>query len=122
MWDSDSKYFYSVEPKTHEKALVKEVIGVYPFYFSMVPWNSPCADAWLSVLNKDELWTEWPVASASKKCPAYSQDTKFHGKEVGGCMWNGRRGHMPTASCFRPWRDESGLRQSTADSDHFQRS
>lgn len=89
MWDSDSKYFYSVEPKTHEKALVKEVIGVYPFYFSMVPWNSPCADAWLSVLNKDELWTEWPVASASKKCPAYSQDTKFHGKEVGGCMWNG---------------------------------
>lgn len=89
MWDPQTKYFYSVEPTTHEKAMVKEVVGVYPFYFSMLPPKQECVQAWLSVFDPEELYTTWPVASASKKCPAYSQDIKFNGKEVGGCMWNG---------------------------------
>ena len=89
MWDADAGYFYSVEPNTHEKAMVKEVIGVYPFYFGMIPTDSACVAAWGPVLDKDELWTAWPVASASQQCPAYSQDVTFHGKHVGGCMWNG---------------------------------
>ena len=89
MWDNDTKFFYSIEPDTHEKAMVKEVVGVYPFYFSMPPTDSEYLDAWLSVLDPEELWTPWPVASATQKCPAYSQDVMFNGKEVGGCMWNG---------------------------------
>lgn len=91
MWDSETRYFYSVEPESHEKALVKEIVGVYPFYFAMFDpaTDSPCFDAWQSLVNPAELWTSWPVASASKQCPAYSQDVRFNGKTVGGCMWNG---------------------------------
>jgi hypothetical protein len=67
------------------------VIGVYPFYFGMfsAEADAPYAAAWRSVVNPNELWTTWPVASASKQCPAYSQDEHFHGKKVGHCMWNG---------------------------------
>ncbi|MBI5092765.1 MAG: hypothetical protein HZB26_10030 [Candidatus Hydrogenedentes bacterium] len=89
MWDDETRYFYSVEPKHHEKAMVKEVIGVYPFYFSMFGADSKYVGAWSSILDRDEFYTKFPVASASKKCPAYSQDIRFHGKDVGGCMWNG---------------------------------
>jgi hypothetical protein len=89
MWDPETKFIYSVEPNEHKKAMVKEVVGVYPFYFSMFPADTPCVTAWSSLLDPEEFWTDWPVASASKKCPAYSQDITFHGKDVGGCMWNG---------------------------------
>lgn len=88
MWDDAAAFFYSVEPETHAKAMVKEVIGVYPFYFSMLS-DAKYAIAWKSIVNPDEFWTPWPVASCTKQCPAYSQDITFHGKDVGGCMWNG---------------------------------
>jgi len=89
LWDEGTQFFYSVEPKTHEKAMVKEVIGVYPFYFSMFEPGSKYTAAWASILDPEQFWTAWPVASATKQCPAYSQDVTFNGKDVGGCMWNG---------------------------------
>jgi hypothetical protein len=91
MWDEGTKFFYSVKPEAHEKAMVKEVVGVYPFYFSMFSGETekPYADAWKSILDPAEFWTTWPVASATKKCPAYSQDELFNGKKATGCMWNG---------------------------------
>lgn len=91
LWDEPSRYFYSVAPETHAKALVKEIVGVYPFYFGMFDpaKEAHYAEAWRSVLDPAQLWTAWPVASVSKQCPAYSQDITFNGKDVGGCMWNG---------------------------------
>ena len=91
LWDGSTRYFYSVEPEKHEKALVKEIVGVYPFYFGMfdAAMEPEYAEAWRSVINPAEFWTAWPVASASRQCPAYSQDERFKGKSIGGCMWNG---------------------------------
>jgi len=91
MWDETTKFFYSLEPASGNKALVKEVVGVYPFYFSMFEGDSAARylSAWNSILDPAEFWTAWPVASATKKSPAYSQDVNFNGKRVGGCMWNG---------------------------------
>jgi Mannosylglycerate hydrolase MGH1-like glycoside hydrolase domain len=89
MWDDKSGFFYSVEPDTHDKAMVKEIVGVYPFYFGMFDDAPQYAAAWKPVINPNELWTTWPVASCTKQCPAYSQDVTFNGKEIGGCMWNG---------------------------------
>ena len=91
MWDDATSYFYSVKPEGHEKAMVKEVIGVYPFYFSMFAngQERPFVDAWKSILDPSEFWTAWPVASVTKRCPAYSQNELFHGKKATVCMWNG---------------------------------
>lgn len=91
MWDAPNRFFYSVEPDTHKKAMVKEIIGVYPFYFSMFEGmdGAPYLSAWESILDREQFWTPWPVASASQQCLAYSQDDEFFGKSVGGCMWNG---------------------------------
>ncbi len=91
LWDDAHRFFYSVEPDAHKKAMVKEVVGVYPFYFSMFDGidGSQYTSAWRSILDPEQFWTPWPVASASKQCPAYSQDESFNEKNVGGCMWNG---------------------------------
>lgn len=89
MWDREEAWFYSVHPETHEKARVKEVVGVYPFYFGLPPAEGPYTQAWASVVDPEQLWTPWPVASCSQQAPAYSQDGWPVGPGGSGCMWNG---------------------------------
>jgi len=89
MWRPDKKYFYSLRALDHQVADVKEVIGVYPFYFGMVPWGKGYESAWASILDPGQFWTKWPVASASRECPAYSQTSWPGDGRAAGCMWNG---------------------------------
>ncbi len=89
MWDGPKRFFYSLDHEDHRKVPVKEVIGVYPFYFGMLPTGRGFEDAWASITDPNQFWTPWPVASASKECPAYSQDGWPTDKGGSGCMWNG---------------------------------
>jgi hypothetical protein len=90
MWDPDGRFFYSLRAADGKKADVKEVIGVYPFYFDLPDAGKGYERAWESILDPKQFWTPWPVASASRQCPAYSQDG-WPGDPASGtaCMWNG---------------------------------
>ncbi len=89
MWQPDQRFFYSLRSDQGAVALVKEVIGVYPFYFGMVPSGKGFESAWASIVDPRQFWTRWPVASASRECPAYSQDSWPGDGRAAGCMWNG---------------------------------
>ena len=89
MWRPEKRFFYSLRADDDAVADVKEVIGVYPFYFGMVPWGKGYESAWASILDPKQFWTTWPVASASKECPAYSQTNWPGDGRAAGCMWNG---------------------------------
>ncbi len=89
MWQPEKKFFYSLRTGDHAVADVKEVIGVYPFYFGMVPWGKGYEAAWGAIIDPGEFWTRWPVASASRQCPAYSQANWPGDGRAAGCMWNG---------------------------------
>jgi len=89
MWRPDKQFFYSLRAQDDAVADVKEVIGVYPFYFGMVPWGEGYESAWRSILDPGQFWTKWPVASASRECPAYSQTNWPGDGRAMGCMWNG---------------------------------
>jgi hypothetical protein len=89
MWRPDQRFFYSLRAGDHAVADVKEVIGVYPFYFGMLPWGKGYESAWASILDPKQFWTNWPVASASKECPAYSQTDWPGDGRASVCMWNG---------------------------------
>jgi len=89
MWRPDKSYFYSLRARDDRVADVKEVIGVYPFYFDMVPWGKGYESAWASILDPGQFWMKWPVASASRECPAYSQTNWPGDGRAMGCMWNG---------------------------------
>ncbi len=73
MWQPQKRFFYSLRASDGAVADVKEVIGVYPFYFGMVPAGKGYESAWESILDPKQFWTKWPVASAARECPAYSQ-------------------------------------------------
>jgi hypothetical protein len=89
MWRPDKRFFYSLRAGDDAVAEVKEVVGVYPFYFGMVPWGKGHESAWASILDPNQFWTKWPVASASRECPAYSQENWPGDGRAAGCMWNG---------------------------------
>ncbi len=88
MWDASDEWLYSLKAFDGAKAKVKEVVGVYPSYFGMPAALERFGAAWSSLTDPKQFWTAWPVASASKECPAYSQ-SGWPGGGVGGCMWNG---------------------------------
>ena len=89
MWQPEKTFFYSLRTGDDTVADVKEVIGVYPFYFGLVPWGKGYESAWASILDPKQFWTTWPVASASKECPAYSQTDWPGDGRAAACMWNG---------------------------------
>ncbi len=89
MWRPEQRFFYSLRADDDAVADVKEVIGVYPFYFGMLPWGKGYESAWASILDPKQFWTTWPVASASQECPAYSQTHWPGDGRAAGCMWNG---------------------------------
>src|SRR4030095_12188933 len=73
MWRPEGRFFSPLRAGDDAVADVKEVIGVYPFYFGMLAPGKGYEAAWASILDPEQFWTPWPVASASKQCPAYSQ-------------------------------------------------
>ena len=89
MWSQDDRFCYSLRAGDGARADVKEIIGVYPFYFGMFPTGQGYESAWASILDPGQFWTKWPVASVSKQCPAYSQDGWPVGPGGSICMWNG---------------------------------
>src|SRR5262249_52615617 len=66
MWDDKAGFFYSLRAKDLKKADVKEVIGVYPFYFDLPEKGKGYERAWEAIIDPKQFWTPWPVASASK--------------------------------------------------------
>ena len=89
MWRPEKQFFFSLRASDKAVADVKEVIGVYPFYFGMVPWGKGYEPAWSSIIDPQQFWTKWPVASASRECPAFSQTNWPGDGRAAGCMWNG---------------------------------
>jgi hypothetical protein len=89
MWRPEKQFFLSLRARDKALADVKEVIGVYPFYFGLVPWGKGYESAWSSIIDPAQFWTKWPVASASRECPAFSQKDWPGDGRAAGCMWNG---------------------------------
>jgi SAM-dependent methyltransferase len=90
MWHPGGGFFYSLRAADLKRADVKEVVGIYPFYFDLPDPGRGYERAWDSILDPEQFWTPWPVASVSKQCPAYSQTGWPHDQASGtACMWNG---------------------------------
>ncbi len=90
MWDPRTRFFYDVQPETHEKALGAKVIdGFFPFLFGELARSSELA-LWDHLLDPKEFWTPWPVPTAARDCPAFDS----HG------LWK----VGPNASAENPYR------------------
>lgn len=89
MWNPATHWFHSLRARDNVPSPDKEIIGLYPFYFNLPPAGRGYEAAWRVALDPRVFWTAWPLASAAKDCPAYSQDGWPIGPGGSGCMWNG---------------------------------
>ncbi|WP_028548308.1 MGH1-like glycoside hydrolase domain-containing protein [Paenibacillus sp. UNC451MF] len=90
MWDDASQYFYDLHYLTDEKALVKNIVGIYP------GWAEIIDDSFNGMIehlfDEREFHTRCPFPSVSADCPAYSKEGGWMGHFVkgrNGCVWDG---------------------------------
>jgi hypothetical protein len=90
MWDGKSRFFYDLHFKTDEKALVKNIVGIYPLWSGISgPEHTRALDY---LFNPEVFNTGSAFASTGRDCPVFSADggwKKQYFKGRNGCMWDG---------------------------------
>ncbi|UFU03784.1 hypothetical protein LQF12_04005 [Ruania suaedae] len=89
-WDPDSAFFYDLHHRTDERALVRNVVGFYPWWAGIT--GPAHAHGLVRALGGDHFGTEHPYPSVARDCPAFRAEGGWLGqflKGRNGCMWNG---------------------------------
>lgn len=89
MWDEKTGFFYDLHYKTKEKAFVKNIVGVFPFFAGIADQNHRTC---METLLTEEFDTPCPFPSVSTKCPVFTGEGGWKGhffKGRNGCIWNG---------------------------------
>ncbi|MCF8241390.1 MAG: hypothetical protein K9J16_08375 [Melioribacteraceae bacterium] len=88
MWDKRDEMFYDINPFTKKRTKVKAAVCFYPYFTDIVD-DSHLPGLKKHLLNPNEFWTEWPVASSSIDDKYYSSDAEWKEQRM-NCPWNGR--------------------------------
>ncbi|WP_051425890.1 MGH1-like glycoside hydrolase domain-containing protein [Jiangella gansuensis] len=87
-WDDDTGFFYDLHHRTDQKAMVRNVVGFYPYWAGLVDESHlPGLEAALALFD-----TGAPLPSVAPDCPVYSPTGSWRGVYVkgrNGCSWNG---------------------------------
>lgn len=89
MWDEETAFYYDLNRDTDEKAMVKNIVGVYPY------WAEISSDEQLDGIEKlfsTEYFNTGSVFSTvAKDCPAYAPHGGWMGvmKSRDSCVWDG---------------------------------
>lgn len=85
-------FFFSIREDDDAPALVREIVGFYPYAFGLVPEGDERYRGGLRpLLDRSAFATPVPVATVERSCPAYSPhpSTWPVGKGGSRCTWNG---------------------------------
>lgn len=89
MWDEKTGFFYDLHYQTDEKAFVKNIVGVFPFFGGIAgDHHRRC----METLMTREFDTACPFPSVSTECPVFTGEGGWQGqffKGRNGCIWNG---------------------------------
>lgn len=87
-WDEQTGFFYDLHHETDEKAMVRNVVGFYPYWAEITgPEHLPGLESALAAFD-----TGAPLPSVTADCPVYSPTGAWKGVYVkgrNGCSWNG---------------------------------
>lgn len=86
-WDEDDGFYYDRSEKTGELNKVKSVAGFLPLWVGAA--NEARAERLVKehLLNKDEFWTKYPVATWSKSEKDYHQEKLYNESSWMGSTW-----------------------------------
>ncbi|RIQ12403.1 MGH1-like glycoside hydrolase domain-containing protein [Jiangella rhizosphaerae] len=87
-WDAGTGFFYDLHHRTDQQAMVRNVVGFYPYWAGIVgAEHLPGFEAALRLFS-----TGAPLPSTAPDCPVYSPTGDWRGvfvKGRNGCSWNG---------------------------------
>lgn len=87
-WDAGTGFFYDLHHRTDQKAMVRNVVGFYPYWAGIVGDEHLAGfEAALRLFG-----TGAPLPSTAPDCPVYSPTGDWRGVYVkgrNGCSWNG---------------------------------
>lgn len=89
MWDEESGFYYDLHYLTDEKALVKNIVGIYPYWAGI---NREDQERGLDYLfSADYFATGSVFATVAKDCPAFCPAGGWMGIIRGrnSCVWDG---------------------------------
>lgn len=89
-WDEETGFFYDLHHATDEKAMVRNVVGFYPYWAEIT--SDRHLPGLLDGLGPNHFDTPAPLPSVSPECPVYQPGGSWKGhflKGRNGCMWDG---------------------------------
>lgn len=88
-WDEESHFYYDLHHETDEKAMVKNIVGVYPYWAGITEKSR--LDGFNYVFDKEVFNTGCLFATTEQGNIAYSPIGAWKGLMTGrdSCMWNG---------------------------------
>lgn len=88
-WDEDTSFFYDLHHETDEKAMVKNIVGFYPYWAQIADEDKQEGMKYL--FDENYFNTGAVFSTTAKDCPAYSPYGAWMGcmKSRNSCMWNG---------------------------------
>lgn len=90
MWDEKTGYYYDLHFETEEKAMVKNIVGIYPYWAGIAGKGREAGIEYLT--NPDYFDTGSAFPSVAKDCEVFSPDGGWRGcfvKGRNGCVWDG---------------------------------
>lgn len=83
-WDEEDGFYYDRSEKTGEKNKIKSIAGLIPLWLSGIDKERAKRLVKEHLLNTDEFWLKYPVATWAKNEKGYYQERKN-----GECNWMG---------------------------------
>lgn len=88
-WDDETQFFYDLHHETDEKAMVKNIVGFYPYWAEIADEDKQ--DGMKYLFDEDYFNTGAVFSTTAKDCVAYSPFGAWMGfmRSRNSCMWNG---------------------------------
>lgn len=89
MWDSETQFYYDLNRDTDEKAMVKNIVGIYPYWAEIS--NDDQLDGMEKLFDKEYFNTGSVFSTVAKDCIAYAPHGGWMGvmKSRDSCVWDG---------------------------------
>ena len=108
MWDPQTHFYYDLHYQTDEKAMVKNIVGFYPYWAQIASEDKLPGLEYL--MDPDQFNTGNAFPSVSKENPVYSPDGGWQGNFIkgrNGCVWCGPSWPYTTAIALSALGEES---------------
>lgn len=88
-WDEETGFYYDLHHETDEKAMVKNIVGLYPYWAEIADEDKQSGMDYL--FDKECFNTGAVFSTVDKNCVAYSAIGAWMGfmRSRNSCMWNG---------------------------------